>query len=45
MSVVSCELDAVCFGSTLLCPFSFVCKDAVMCPDPDLALVLVIVEG
>ena len=35
----------VCFSNTLLCPFSFVCKDAVMGPDPDPALVLVSVEG
>ena len=35
----------VWFSITLLCPFSFVCKDAVMGPDPDPALILVSVEG
>jgi hypothetical protein len=35
----------VCCSSTLLCSFSFVCKDAVMGPDHDPALVLVSVEG
>ena len=30
----------VCCSSTLLCSFSFVCKDAVMGPDHDPALVL-----